>query len=209
MDMKIYEDEVVFSAKRILNERGEPTIYQHILNGIMADLHGGRYVPIGARNIDEILKNNVGKVFELIDIRNEKGKVIGKKWWIKGKDFSTFLKATLSDRVERSILNLLDKKVKVSFDEVLQSIFIEFPNALTPDTQSIKEILKEYALPTKDGKWRLKPGLSESERESQHAKMIYLIAKLGKKAGFSVLVGSKEQSSMYDGKHLRELCDFD
>jgi DNA modification methylase len=209
MDMKRYEDEVVFSAKRILNERGEPTIYQHILNGIMADLHGGRYVPIGARNIDEILKDNVNKVFELIDVKNEKGKVIGKKWWVKGKDFSTFLKATLSDRVERAILSLLDRKIKVSFDEVLQSIFIEFQNALTPDTQNIREILKEYALPTKDGKWRLKPGLSERERESQHTKMIYLIAILGKKAGYKILIGSNEQSSVYEGRQLRDLCDFD
>lgn len=207
MDFKRYESEVIWSAERILNERGESTIYQHILNGIMADLQGGRYVPIGAKNIDEVLKEQIGKKFDLIEVKDEKGKRIGVKWWLKGKDFSNFSIPSLRDRVEAAILKLLDKKVKVSFDEVLQSIFVEFPNALTPDTQDIGEILKEYASKTKDGKWRLKPGLSENERISRHTEMIYYLALLGKKAGFNILVGKNEQSQKYEGKTLRELDD--
>ncbi len=207
MDMKSYELEVVDAAKRIVGERGEPTIYQHILNGIMVELKGGRHLPIGAKNIDDILKDYVGKEFELIDIRNEKGKIVGKKWWLKGKDLTNFSTPALSDRVERVVLNVLDKKIKASFDDVLQSIFIEFPNALTPDTQDIREVLEEYAEPTTDGKWRLKPGLTEETRQTMHSKMIYILAVLGKKAGYDTWIGLNEQKQIYGKQKLSELCD--
>ncbi len=207
MDMETYEREVVFVARGILEQRGEPTIYQHILNGIMVDLKGGRHAPIGARNIEDILDDHVNTDFELIEIKNERGKVVGKKWWLKGRDFSNFTTPALSDRVERAVLNVLDKKFKVSFDDILQAVFIEFPNALTPDSQDIKKVLEEYAKPTPDGKWMLKPGLTEKERESQHSRMIYILGNLGKKAKFDVWIGSKEQSAIYNKKPLRELCD--
>jgi DNA modification methylase/uncharacterized protein YfkK (UPF0435 family) len=207
LDFKTYELEVIDSAKRIIGERGEPTAYQHILNGIMVELKGGRNVPIGAKNVEEILKENVTSEFELIPVKNKKGRTIGRKWWVKGWDLSHFTQPILSDRIERTVIQVLDGKIKVSFDDILQTIFREFPNALTPDTQDIREILKEYALQTEDGKWRLKPTLTEKIRESQHTKMIYLLAILGKKAGFNVLIGKKEQSEIYENKRLSKLCD--
>ena len=206
LDMKTYELEVIDAAQRIIGERKEPTIYQHILNGIMVELKGGKNVPTGAKNIEEILKEHVGKEFELIPIKNEKGKIVGKKWWLKDKDLSNFSTPALSDRIEKTVLQVLGK-VKVSFDEILQRLFMDFPNALTPDTQSIREFLNEYAIKTEDGKWQLKPGLNEETRASQHTKMIYLLAVLGKKVGFNVLIGKNEQGDVYNGKRLSTFCD--
>lgn len=207
MGMKTYEMEVVFAAKVILEERGEPTIYQHILNGIMVELKGGRYVPVGARNIEEVLKDHVGEEFELIDIIDKKGKKIGSKWWLKDRDFSNFSTPSLSDRVERSVLLVLDNKVKASFDDIIQEIFIEYENALTPDSKSVTEVLEEYARKTSDGKWMLKPGFSSEERINLHNKMIYSLGVLGKKAGFKVWIGLREQGEVYNKTPLRELCD--
>lgn len=207
MDNERYEREVVFAAKGILEHRGEPTIYQHILNGIMVDLKGGRYAPINARNVEEILKDHVKIEFELIDMRNEKGKIIGKKWWLKNKDFSNFSTPALSDRVERAVISVLDKKVKAHFDDILQSIFIDFPNALTPESETIKGILQEYAKPTSDGKWMLKPGMDEKTRESIHSKMIYILAILGKKANYDIWIGLREQSTTYNKELLSKYCD--
>jgi len=207
MDIASYEREVLWAAKRIIESRGEPTMYQHILNGIMVELKGGRFTPIGARNIEEILKDHIKKEFELIDIKNEKGKVVGKKWWLKDRDFSNFTTPALADRIEREIIVVLDKKVKASFDDILQSIFIDFPNALTPDSQDVKTILEEYAKKTPDGKWMLKPGLGEKDRESLHSRMIYILAILGKRAGYNIWIGSKEQSDIYNKKPLKVLCD--
>jgi uncharacterized protein YfkK (UPF0435 family) len=207
LDMKTYELEVIDSAKRIIGERGEPTAYQHILNGIMVELKGGRNAPIGAKNVEEILKEHVSSDFELMQVKDEKGKTIGRKWWVKGWDLSHFTQPVLTDRVERTVINVLDTQIKVSFDDILQTIFREFPNALTPDTQNIREILREYAVQTEDGKWRLKPTLTEKVRHSEHSKMIYYLALLGKKAGYDILIGKREQSEVYEKQRLSKLCD--
>ncbi len=189
IDLNTYEAEVVDAAQRIIGERGEPTIYQHILNGIMAEIQGGRRAPVGAKNIEEVLKGHVGKEFEMIPVKDENGKTIAKKWWLKGADIAHFSQPTLSDRVERKIVGVLENNIRVSFDDILQAIFIEFPNALTPETEKIKEILQEYAMPTKDGNWMLKPQVKA--RESEHSELIYYLALLGKKAGFDIWVGQK------------------
>ena len=204
IDMKTYEMEVVDAAKRIIGERGEPTIYQHILNGIMAELQGGRRVPRGAKNIDEVLKEHVGQEFDLISIKDEDGKTIGKKWWLKGADISHFSEPTLSDRIENSVIRVLESKVKASFDDILQAIFEEYPNALTPETEKIRDILKQYAIMS-EGKWQLKPELKTNLTESAHNKMIHLLALLGEKAGFDVWIGLKEQSEVYENIKLETL----
>lgn len=205
IDLKTYELEVIDAAQRIIGERGEPTMYQHILNGIMVELKGGKNVPIGAKNIDEVLKEHVGKEFELINIYDEKGKKDGKKWWLKGMDISHFSQPTLSDRVERSVINVLDKNVKVSFDDILQAIFIEFPNALTPETEKIKDILEQYAEKV-EGKWRLKPEVKVSL--SQHNEIIYLLANIGKKLGYDIWIGNREQPETYNKQKLSELINI-
>ena len=206
IDLKTYELEVVDAAQRIIGERGEPTIYQHILNGIMAEpkIQGGMRVPRGAKNIDEVLKEHIGKEFEIIPIKDEKGKIIGKKWWLKGADISHFSEPTLSDRVEKSVVRVLESNIKVSFDGILQAIFKEYPNALTPETEKIKDVLEEYAIMS-EGKWQLKPDLRLNLTESAHNKIIYLLALLGKKAGFDIWIGRNEQSETYNKIKLDSL----
>ncbi|MBI4727168.1 hypothetical protein HY768_08105 [candidate division TA06 bacterium] len=203
IDMNTYEMDVVDSARRILYERSEPTIYQHILNGIMADLQGGRNVPVGAKNIDQVLKDHIGQEFELVPVKDDKGKTIGQKWWLKNIEVSTFNQPTLSDRVERKIIEVLYHNVKVSFDDILQAIFIEFPNALTPETQNVRALLEEYATPSKDGNWMLKP--SVRVRESEHSEMIYYLARLGEKAKYDVWIGQREQGEAYGKTKLSTL----
>lgn len=207
IDLKSYENEVINAAKRIIGERTEPTSYQHILNGIMVELKGGKRVPIGAKNIEDVLKENVNTEFELVDVKDEKGKVIGKKWWVKGWDLTHFSQPILSDRLERAVISLLDQRFKVSFDDVLQEIFIQFPNALTPDTQDIKDILREYAETTKDGNWRLKSGYSEAERISRHSEMIFYLANIGRKLGYNIWIGQREQGETFNKTRLSEFCD--
>jgi hypothetical protein len=204
IDLRTYELEVVDAAQRIIGERGEPTIYQYILNGIMAELQGGRKVPRGAKNIDEVLKEHIGREFELIPVKDEQGKTIGKKWWLKGVDIAHFSEPTLSDRVENSVIRVLDSGIKVSFDDILQAIFIEFPNALTPETEKIKDVLEEYAVMS-EGKWQLKPNLRLNLTESMHNKMIYILASLGEEFGFDIWIGQKEQGEVYEKTKLSSL----
>jgi len=68
-------------------------------------------------------------------------------------------------------------------------------------------MLQEYALKTPDGNWMLKRALQERQRETIHNGMIYRIAKLGKKAGYKVWIGSQEQKFRIKNKPLSEMCD--
>jgi hypothetical protein len=128
-------------------------------------------------------------------------------WWLKGRDFTNFSTPSLTDRIEKVVIHVLDKKVKASFDDVLQEVFIQFPNALTPDAADVTSVLEEYATKTRDGHWMLRRELSENRREGLHNLMIFYLAKLGKKVGYDVWIGSQEQKFRVNNKPLSEMCD--
>ena len=185
IDKERYERIVVNIVKKIIGERGEPTSYSTILNSypiIYSELKKRGYLFSAPEGIEEILKRNLNEEFALVDVKNEKGKVIGQKWWVKGVKFLD--RVPLSERVEAITMNILNREIKVSFDDVLRQIYLKFTNALTPDTQSVKEVLEEYAGKTRDGKWRLKPKIRQ--RENEHDSIVEMLANLGKKAGVRV-----------------------
>lgn len=185
IDRERYERIIVNTVKKLIGERGEPTSYSTIVNSypvIYNELKKMGYLFSAPEGIEEILKRNLNREFVLVDVKNDKGKVIGQKWWVKGVKFLD--RVPLSERVEVITMNILNREIKVSFDDVLRQIYLKFINALTPDTQSVKEVLEEYAEKTKDGKWRLKPKIKQ--RESEHDSIVEILATLGTIAGFEV-----------------------
>lgn len=185
IDKQRYERIIVDTVKKLIAERGEAIPYSTIVNSypiIYEQLKKSGFLFSAPEGIEEILKRNLNEEFVLIDVKNEKGKVIGQKWWVKGVKFLD--RVPLSERVEAITMNILNREIKVSFDDVLRQIYLKFTNALTPDTQSVKKVLEEYAEKTKDGKWRLKPKIKQ--RESEHDSIVEILAILGTKAGFEV-----------------------
>jgi 16S rRNA G966 N2-methylase RsmD len=201
-----YEKIVVSTAKRIIAERGEPTAYTYILNGIYPALNQQGVLLAGQRKFEQILKERLDKDFVLIPVKDEKDKVKGYEWWLKDPASVPHLeKIPLREKVEKAVINVLNRQIKVSYDEVLQEIFVSFPNALTPHTQNVKEVLNEYAEKTADGKWRLRQ--SVILRAKEHSKFIYYIALLGRKLGYKIWIGLKEQTEYFDDQKLKTLCD--
>lgn len=199
-----YERVVVETTKRILAQRGQPTPYTFILNGIYPELDKHGVLFYGPGDILKVLKRHLGEEFALVE--TEVGGKPGKMWWLKDPSSIPYLDIIpLNERVERVVINVLNDRISATFDEILQEIFINFPNALTPDNISVLEILREYAQKTKARKWRLKP--SVQQRENEHGQMIYFLAQIGKKLGFEIWIGLREQSDMYESRRLRELCD--
>lgn len=205
-DKQKYERIVIETARKLIAERGEPIPYQYILNGVIPELNKHGVLLSGDRDIGELMKEHLDDEFVLIDVKNDKGKITGHKWWLKDPSSIPFLeKVPLNERVEKAVINVLNRKIVASFDDVLQEILISFPNALTPDTQSIKEFLEEYARKTKDGRWRLKT--TSEQMANLHAEIIYYLGKIGKKLEFNVWIGQREQGNLFKNKKLSELCD--
>jgi len=185
IDKERYERIIVDTVKKLIAERGEPIPYSIIVNSypiIYDELKKSGYLFSAPEGIEEILKRNLNEEFVLVDVKNDKGKVIGQKWWVKGVKFLD--RVPLSERVEAITMDILNKELKVSFDDVLRQIYEKFTNALTPDTQSVKEVLEKYAEKTKDGKWRLKPKIRQ--RENEHNSIVEMLAIIGNKIGLDV-----------------------
>jgi 16S rRNA G966 N2-methylase RsmD len=201
---QLYERVVVEAAKNIIAERGEPTPYTFILNGIIVELKKEGALLSGNLDPDVVMKKHIGTEFALVDVKDSHGKKVGQKWWFKDPSQIAHLeRIPLIDRVESAIVDVLHSKVKVSFDDVLQYVFKKFPNALTPETEDVNELLSEYAEKTSDGNWIMKPIVKG--RESEHTKLIFYLANMGKLAGFDVWIGQKEQGDIFNGERLGKL----
>lgn len=179
-----YRRIVIDSVKGLLAKRGEPTPYTFIINGLYPILNSYGYLVTDGQDIKRILESELGKEFVLVNV--VRGLISGKAWWFKepSKSVAYLESVPLNDRVERAVIQVLSTGVKIPFDDILQFIFIKFPNALTPDTDSVMNILKEYGTKTKDGKWLLKA--STRRRLTEHDAVVEALCNLGEIAGYSV-----------------------
>ena len=85
---------------------------------------------------------------------------------------------------EKAVIGVLTRNYQITYDDIIQEIFIKFPNSLTPDTSDIKTVLETYAEKIKGGKWRLKPLVRQ--RENEHDSIVENVCILGEKCGFEV-----------------------
>jgi 16S rRNA G966 N2-methylase RsmD len=203
-----FEKIVVESTIALLAERAEPTPYTIIINyidpilakhGYFSSLHTGL-------DINKVLKNRLGKEFVLLPTRI--GGAEGKLWWFKDTSIVPRLsEIPLTERVEQAVYRKLYEKGKVTFTEVWDAVSTEFPNSLTSDSTSILDALKIYARQVSGGYWMLKPEIQH--RINQHSEMIATLALIGKKQGYDIWVGKREQqqkdnSLISQGKRLSE-----
>lgn len=175
VDMLRFETIVVNTIKEIIAKRGEPTSYNDILKGIYIELDKyGFLLAAKPKNIERIIKKHEGKDFIFVE---------GEGWWFKDPSEYLLNIVPLQDRVEVAVLQALKRRPLASFDDILQEIYINFRNALTPNPPRVRSILEEYAEKAR-GKWRLKD--AAKVYESVHTRVITILANLGKLLGFKV-----------------------
>ena len=176
IDRERYERIVIDTVKHIIAKRGEPTPYSIIVTNyslIYSKLKENGFLFSAPENVKQILKKQLNKEFILKN----------KKWWFKDISKVPYIEIIpLNDRVEKIALDVLNRKIKVRFDDILREIFTVFTNSLTPDVRSVGEVLSDLAVHTKDGKWILKPRIKK--RLSQHDLIVEMLAKLGELAGY-------------------------
>jgi hypothetical protein len=195
-DESKFERIVVASAKEVLSARAEATE----IAAIIPDLYK-TMVKLGLSlsfesddQIEKILRKN-SEIFERVGNTN--------LWWFT-KQFLVKTKMNLiplSERVGTAVLNTLRAKYRVTFDEILQTIFETFPDSLTPDSDSVKSILEEYAEKAAGGYWKLKPLETEDEEVKMHTQMEINLAKVGKNSGYTIWCADRTFHS-----DLKALC---
>lgn len=197
-----FEKLVVNSAKSILAKRGQPSELYNILTGIYTELYKyGQYLKADTtEDIEDILKKRIGKEFVLVEA-DEENKKKGDRWWFSEEEKRKHkLETPLSDRMETAIIQTFHDKIKVSFDDILQTLFIEFPNSLTPDYGSINNLIKEYGVKQKGGTWMLKGSFKKDE--SKHISIERILAEIGKKFGYKIWCPDKGRD-----EKLKKLCE--
>ncbi len=202
-----FEKIVVETTIALLAERAEPTPYTIIINyidpllakqGYFSSLHTGL-------DINTVLKNHLDKEFALLPTKI--GGAEGKLWWFKDTAIVPRLnEIPLTERVEQTVYRQLHKKGRVTFTEVWDAVSTEFPNSLTSDSTSIMDALKIYARQVSGGYWMLKPEIQQ--RVNQHSEMIAMLALIGKKQGYDIWIGRREQRERDNTLEVKKLSEY-
>ncbi len=192
-----FESIVERIAKEVLSQRGEPTEIAAMIPHMYEEMgQSGMRIHFSS---DNQISTILDKSKDFIKIKNE-------LWWFTDSVIKkSKLSIPLSDRVEEAVLNVLRQNYKVTYDQVLGSIFEKFPNSLTPDTENVGYYLNEYGEKTSDGMWKLKLGMNESEILSKHTSIETVLMKIGVKFGYDVWSPDKSKNS-----EMSNICiDFD
>jgi len=203
-----FENIVVETTKGLLAERAEPTPYTIIINYIDPVLAKHGFFPSLPTGLDinKVLKKHLDKEFVLLPAK--RGTAEGKLWWFKDPSIVPRLnEIPLTERVEQTVYRKLLQAGKVTFTEMWDAVSTEFPNSLTSDSTSIKDALEIYARKVSGGYWLLKPQIQQ--RVNQHSEILTILVSIGKRTGYKIWIGKREQSEedsgmAAKGKKLRE-----
>lgn len=199
---------IIQKTSDIIAQRNEPTPYEFIVTGLVPEmLQAGYMQPKEYQDeIHRVLIQNVGegKIFKTWKNNNNKA---GDYWWfVNPGEFINFPDRPLQGRLEETVLSILRRKVSVKFDDILGELFRTYPNGLTPDPKGIKSVLEKFAYRS-SGYWKIQDVTLKSS--TQHSEIIRQILIIGKKAGFGVYVGKREQSDVTeDGTLLKNIANF-
>jgi len=92
----------------------------------------------------------------------------------------------LADRVERFVVNWLQKTPEFMQSALEADLWAEFKGLLTPPQDLLRACLESYAEPTEpSGGWRLRAQETAAERRDQLKVVYQLLTRLGKKLGFA------------------------
>ena len=189
---------VIETCREVIAERAEPTPYTILINyvdpvlakmGLFGTLDTGL-------DVKKVLEDAVGQEFVLLKARI--GGAEGKLWWFKDPVFVARLQEVpLTERVEQTVLRVLNQRGRVTFTEVWDAVSQQFPNSLTSDSTSIKEALEIYARKTGAAFWMLRDEVLVRERA--HPEIIAMLALIGRAQGFDIWIGRNEQGTRAGG----------
>lgn len=206
-DQSELEHFILQKTIEIIATRNEKTPFTFIVNGLLPELLQAGYLRIDEpRELQDILKKYVGQN-NIFEVTHNDTAGAGDYWWFNEPErYISYPNIPLSDRVEEAVLSFMRRKVSVRYDDVVAWIFKLYPNGLTPDPKGIKKTLEKYAVPC-SGKWKLQEDVLKEA--TKHTDIILNLSKIGKRSGYKVFVGKREQHEICENGHLlRENADI-
>lgn len=134
---------ILEKIKEIILERGEPTPYQILFNGLLSKLsYSNIDISLFDSNLNTFFNKYINK--ELI-IYKKATNLAGDYWWIYNKKYIKESKNTLTYKLRKFINKIFENNFIINENVLLQKIFKKFPNGLTPDIEVMYNIINEFA----------------------------------------------------------------
>jgi hypothetical protein len=189
---------VIETCREVLAERAEPSPYTLLINYVDPKL--ARLGYFGALNtgldVKTVLEAAVGTDFDLIPARL--GGIEGTLWWFHDPRWVKRLTAVpLSERVEQTVVRLLQERRRVTFLQVWDAVTQDFPHLLTPDSIAIRDALAKYARRSGNGLWTLRDEVRR--RLTSRPEIVAMLASIGKASGHGIWIGGSRQDAPASG----------
>ncbi len=193
------------ALQTFLLERGEPAKYFHVhLAGLIA-LEENDSLKQDGDEFDEALKNTQ-HLFESV-LKDDKsfvhyssGESVDTGLWANavlseakergqsGRGSSSVSQIggieTLSDQIEKAIVNYLQKNPNVIFLEVEEALNKQFTGLMTPSKGLIYAVLNSYAERIEGARWRLRDEDIASARREEMKKILDSLSEIGKRLNY-------------------------
>lgn len=199
------EQKIIDIAIKAIAERNEPTPYEILFDAILAEItsQGLIFSDDCDGDIKNALNSQINKIFT---ITKDNGSKAGNLWWLKEpKKYINYIDIPLSQRVDKLVLFMLRSNALIGLDDILASVYKNFPNGLTPDESSILKSLNKYATKSSNA-WVYNPNSDFSKEATTHTLYISYLAKIGKKLGFDIFIGKREQQEPIESKKLADFA---
>ena len=175
------------AARRILRDRAEPTDQLTLHAGLFAALgHSdllaqAAHLPEGDQLPLTFVRESIKAAFTSAD--SPLTALDPHTWWLKD---APSLQAPLADRVELTLLELLQSRAEWPIDDLLREIYRRFPDHLTPDRWLLAMCLHSYSDEPEAGQVRLRAEDSAQARAIDSARARHDLETVGQRLGFEV-----------------------
>ncbi|MBN2044089.1 MAG: hypothetical protein JW757_03635 [Anaerolineales bacterium] len=189
------------SLQEIINQRGEPTPYLQLQAAALLNLSQHNAITVPKSELGESTTIQAGNTYnrvrqlmlealiptgDLIRYQGGRSSIEIGKWWTKNASRS---ESPLADRVEISLVNLLQAQPVISWAEIDAALCEQFPGLLTPDQRLIRMILTSYAEQDQSGNWHLRANDIAASRQKDITEIEQLLCSTGERLGFTVKKG--------------------
>ena len=193
---KVKPDLIKNALQKFLSERGEPAKYFYVhLTGLIA-LAENKALKQNEDEFDEALRKTQN-LFETI-LKDEKsfvhystGEAVDSGMWdVAKRRGDPAATESLSDNVEKAIVNYLQKNPIAIFLEVEEDLYKQFTGLMTPSKGLIYAILNSYA--EKDSpRWKLRDEDIASVRRDEVQNIFKLLKEIGKRLNYDSSLDDK------------------